>query len=189
MKRCPQCLFIYPESDQHCDFDNTPLVVVNDSEIDAATTKPRDSQPTRRGKRKVLLIAAAFVIGLALVVVYKFSQKTSADVPVVTASEVPASPTPSPSPSPSVAPSPSPSPSPSPKASPTRTATAHTSASLNPISTSGPDAAAKRKPVIYLKDGGKIEADEVWRTRDGIWFRRNGIVTLLKHARVKSIAN
>ena len=181
MKRCPQCLFIYPESDQHCDFDNTPLVVVNDSEIDAATTKPR------RGKGKFLLIAVAFVVGLALVAVYKFSQKTSTDVPVVTASEAPPAPGPSPSPSPIV--SPSPSPSPTPKPSPSRTATAHTSASLNPISTGGPDSAAKRKPVIYLKDGGKIEADEVWRTRDGIWFRRNGVVTLLKNARVKSIAN
>ena len=37
MKRCPQCLFIYPESDARCDFDNTPLVVVDDAEIDSAT--------------------------------------------------------------------------------------------------------------------------------------------------------
>jgi hypothetical protein len=45
------------------------------------------------------------------------------------------------------------------------------------------------KPVIMLTSGGKIDADEVWRTRDGVWYRRNGIVTLLKHNRVKSIAN
>ena len=180
MKRCPQCLFIYPESDEHCDFDNTPLVVVNDSEIDAAT-KPR------RGKAKLLLIVVAFVVGLTLVGLYKFTQKSPNPIPVATASEAPAPPTPLPSPSPSV--SPSPSPSPSPKASPTRTASSHTSSSLNPISTSSPDTGAKRKAVILLADGGRIEADEVWRTRDGVWYRRNGIVTLLKHARVRSIVN
>ena len=45
------------------------------------------------------------------------------------------------------------------------------------------------KPVILLTSGGKIDADEVWRTRDGVWYRRDGIVTLLKHARVKAIIN
>jgi hypothetical protein len=43
--------------------------------------------------------------------------------------------------------------------------------------------------VILLTSGGKIDADEVWRTRDGIWYRRNGIVTLLKPGRVKAIVN
>jgi hypothetical protein len=34
--------------------------------------------------------------------------------------------------------------------------------------------------VITLSSGGRIEADEVWRTKDGVWYRRNGIVTLVK---------
>ena len=38
-----------------------------------------------------------------------------------------------------------------------------------------------------LTSGSKIEADEVWRTRDGIWYRRNGMVTLLKRNQVKAI--
>jgi hypothetical protein len=38
-----------------------------------------------------------------------------------------------------------------------------------------------------LTSGGKIEADEVWRTKDGVWYRRNGIVTLLKRGQVKNI--
>jgi hypothetical protein len=40
-----------------------------------------------------------------------------------------------------------------------------------------------------LTSGGKIEADEVWRTKDGVWYRRNGIVTLLKRGQVKNIAS
>ena len=43
------------------------------------------------------------------------------------------------------------------------------------------------KPVIMLVSGGKIDADEVWRTKDGVWYRRNGIVTLLKRGQVKNI--
>ena len=179
MKRCPQCLFIYPESDERCDFDNTPLVVVNDSEIDAAT------KPRRKKNVRSVLIGLAVMLAVGTFVLYKISTQSSPDIPVVVteAAALPHAPAPTPLPSPSV------SPSPSPKPSPTRGATSHTSSSLNPISTSGPDAGAKRKPVIHLTDGGKIEADEVWRTRDGIWYRRNGIVTLLKHSRVKAIAN
>ena len=45
------------------------------------------------------------------------------------------------------------------------------------------------KPVIILASGAKIDADEVWRTRDGFWYRKNGIVTLLKHSQVKSVAS
>ena len=39
--------------------------------------------------------------------------------------------------------------------------------------------------MIMLTSGGKIEADEVWRTKDGVWYRRNGMVTLLKRGQVK----
>ncbi len=180
MKRCPQCLFIYPESDQHCDFDNTPLVVVNDSEIDAAI-KPR------RKNLRLLLIPVVVILALGIFVFYKLASKSSPEIPVVVteAAPLPQAPASTPLPPSAV------SPSPTPKPSPTRTATAHTTSSLNPVSTGGPATGTKRggKPVILLTDGGKIEADEVWRTREGIWYRRNGIVTLIKHGRVRSIVN
>ena len=180
MKRCPQCLFIYPESDQRCDFDNTPLVAVKDSEIDAATNPPR----RRRNKTLLIVVAVAVMAAMASFMVYKPGSKneqSSAPAPVAVAESLPEAPGPSPSPSPSV------SPSPSPKASPERVATSHTKSSLNPISTG--TGTKQRKAVILLTDGGKIDADEVWRTRDGVWYRRNGLVTLLKHGRVRSIVN
>lgn len=188
MKRCPECLFIYPESDERCDFDQTPLVVVDDSEIDAA--------PKPRGRRMQFLsiLAAAVLLGLIGVLFYGFSKKTNrpdeqrSNTPVAVA-EPPQPPSSTPSPSPSVAPSPSPSPTPKP--SPTRVATSHTTTSRDPVSTSGPGIGSRRggKPVILLTSGGTIDADEVWRTRDGVWYRKNGIVTLLKSARVKAIVN
>jgi len=45
------------------------------------------------------------------------------------------------------------------------------------------------KATILLTSGRKLSADEVWRTRDGVWYRRDGIVTLLKRGRVKAIVN
>lgn len=186
MKRCPQCLFIYPESDERCDFDQTPLVVVADSEIDSATMPRRKSlKPLVIGAAAVLLVAVGFLF-------YVFSKNTdkteaSTNIPVAVVEETPVAPAPSPSPSVS----PSPSPSPTAKPSPTRVATSHTTTSVDPVSTSGPGIGTRRgrKPTILLTSGGKIDADEVWRTRDGFWYRKNGIVTLLKPGRVKAIIN
>ena len=184
MKRCPQCLFIYPESDQLCDFDQTPLVGVDDSEIDSPA-KPRGS------KIKFVFIMLAAVVAFGVVALFlglksETKAEESSPIPITITPEPPPPP---PSPSPSI--SPSPSPSPSPKSSPTRVATSHTTTSVDPVSTSGPGIGTRRggNPTIILTSGGKIEADEVWRTRDGYWYRKNGIVTLLKPGRVKSIVN
>jgi hypothetical protein len=187
MKRCPQCLFIYPESDERCDFDNTPLVAVKDSEIDAATsptTTPATTSTPRRNNLKRLAIVLAIMLLPAITVVYLTTTKNEPSLPstpVVSAESTPVSPSPTPEPSPSA------SPSPSPQASPDRVATSHTRTSLNPISTG--TGARPTKSRILLTDGSKIDADEVWRTRDGVWYRRNGLVTLLKNGRVKSIVN
>jgi hypothetical protein len=188
MKRCPQCLFLYPESDERCDFDNTPLEVVDEAEVAAATGSNRPA------RRKVVPLAAAvgLMLGVLVFAVYygvsQFGRKTSA-APVTVASPAPPQPEVPPLPSPSPDVSPSPSPSPSPKSSPATVSTAHTRATSDPVSTSGPGIAQRQggKPVIMLTSGGRIDADEVWRTRDGVWYRRNGIVTLLKRGQVKSI--
>lgn len=188
MKRCPQCLFLYPDSDEHCDFDKTLLEVVDDAEIEAAT------RPTRP-KRRVLPIVAA--VGLLLgvfvfAIYYAVSRQTqeAAAAPQTSSTPAPvAAPQPAlPSPSPTVSPSPSPTPSPKTAVNGTPIA-AHTRASSDPVSTSGPGIGNRQggRPVIVLTSGGKIEADEVWRTKDGVWYRRNGMVTLLKRGQVKSI--
>ena len=192
MKRCPQCLFIFPDSDSKCDFDQTPLEHVDDATIDAAN-RPR--------KRRTLPIAAAIglMLGVLVFALYyglsrqpqKASAATESPVTVESVVPPPATPPATASLSPEVSPSPSPSPSivPPPKASPSQPATAHTRATSDPVSTSGPGIGTRQggKPVIMLTSGGKIEADEVWRTKDGVWYRRNGMVTLLKRGQVKTI--
>ena len=189
MKRCPQCLFLYPDSDEHCDFDKTPLEVVDDSALEAAT-----SRPTRR---RSLPIAAAIGVLLGLLafaiyfaVSYKTRKAAAATEPATQNAPV-SEPSAVATPSPSLESSPSPSPSPaaSPKNSPGSVSTAHSRATSDPVSTSGPGMGTRQggKPVIVLASGGKIEADEAWRTKDGVWYRRNGIVTLLKAGQVKTI--
>jgi hypothetical protein len=197
MKRCPQCLFIYPESDTRCDFDNTPLVAVDEAELDAAT----NSTPTPAKPRQSKLLLIAGIAGLLLGVIafvgyYSFAQRTQKTAEIQSNTTATPEPVVAPqpavaSPSPEVIASPSPSPSPTPKSSAERLATSHSSTTVSPVSTSGPGMGKKLggKPVILLTSGGKIDADEVWRTRDGVWYRRAGIVTLLKHGRVKAILN
>ena len=185
MKRCPQCLFLYPDSDERCDFDKTALEFVSEAEIDATTSKT--------SKRKVVPIVAAvgLILGvLAFTIYYAVNQYTSNNSAAIPVQNIVA-PAPvqpvilSPSPSPTVAPSPSPSVKPS----PTGISASHSRSTTDPVSTSGPGIGKRQggKPVIILTTGAKIEADEVWRTRDGVWYRRNGMVTLLKRAQVKAI--
>jgi hypothetical protein len=189
MKRCPQCLFLYPETDERCDFDKTLLEVIDDAEIEAAT-RPAKS------KRRMLPIAAAvgLLFGVFVFTIYyavsRQMQKASA-APQTSSTPVPiATPQAAATPEPSLSVSPSPSSSPSPKAAASATpSAAHSRASTDPVSTSGPGMGNRQggRPVIMLTSGGKIDADEVWRTKDGIWYRRNGMITLLKRGQVKAI--
>lgn len=206
MKRCPQCLFIYPDSDSRCDFDNTPLVVADDAEIEAATAppapqaKPKKRSAPKKTKRKLLVVIPVVALALCFAVVAYFTLNSRRDRKPQTVATigVPAGPIVRPTqPEPVVAPlpveaaSPSPSPVESAKPAAQRVATAHSNTTATPVSTSGPGLGKKLggKPVILLTSGGKIEADEVWRTKDGVWYRRDGIVTLLKQGRVKAIVN
>ena len=216
MKRCPQCLFIYPDSDTRCDFDNTSLVVVNDAELESATnpaeppvaakkkrasassSKKRSAGSKKGGRKKGTAITAAVGLALGLggfFVYLGLSQRaeTVAEIPPAANAGVA---TVAPPPqvviaSPALVEAPSPSPTPTSKTTSDQTATSHSRTTVAPVSTSGPGMGKKLggKPVILLTTGGRIDADEVWRTRDGVWYRRAGIVTLLKHNRVKAIVN
>jgi len=193
MKRCPQCLFIYLESDTRCDFDNTPLVVVDDAEIDAATSQ--HTPPSKSKKLVVLTIPMVLALSLVGFLAYRVSERNvpqTADVPPQVIPLAPqATPIISRAPIQDVSTSPTPSPAAPVKPATERVVTAHSNTTIAPVSTSGPGLGKKLggKPAILLTSGGKIDADEVWRTKDGVWYRRDGIVTLLKPGRVKAIVN
>lgn len=193
MKRCPECLFIYPDSDSRCDFDNTPLVVADEAEIEAATSKTTSRKPKRLVITTLVVLTFCLVVSVGYFALRKRADRKAQTVATIGISAGRAVSQPpllvAPSPVPSGTPSPSPVEPPKPAAP--RIATAHSNATVAPVSTSGPGMGKKLggKPVILLISGGKIEADEVWRTKDGVWYRRDGIVTLLKQGRVKAIVN
>jgi len=203
MKRCPHCLFIYPETDSVCDFDQTPLVSATDAEIAAVTnitelpaSKISAASPNRKNWRGLLLSGAiGLLLGMVIVGVYVavHRQMTPQQSPVQPDTLSTSQPFIAPSPSPSATvivqtATPEPTVEATTKSTSAKTATAHSSTSTTPVSTSAPNVGVKSgKSVILLTSGGKVEADEVWRTKDGIWYRRDGIVTLLNKARVKAI--
>lgn len=41
--------------------------------------------------------------------------------------------------------------------------------------------------IIRLVSGAKIEAEEVWQTGEGVWYRKGTVISLLDPKNVKSI--
>ena len=203
MKRCPQCQFIYLNSDEWCDFDQTPLVSIDDETVEAAisTNSAKSSAPTagssvlrRRLPQLIVILAGAFllIIGLGFAAVYLVlkARANEAAVNQVKPVQLPVIERPSTSPVVSTTiVEPTPEPTPKTVPTPNHTTVSKAAVSIGPVSTSGVSTSGKSggKPVILLTTGGKIEADQVWRAKEGVWYRRNGIVTLLKRERVRAI--
>jgi len=190
MKRCPQCKSLFPDAENFCELDGTPLV----SEPEPA---PLINQ-NRSNTNTILIVGALLgvVLGLLPVLVYVAwksgrddqnanqasanSNFTQPQLPAQLSRPAPPVPTPSPSEEPS--PSPSPEPSPSPQSTPPPI-----ELSSSPVSTAA-GAKDKSGPVIIrLQSGHTIEAEEAWQTAEGIWYRRSGVVALLDPKDVKSV--
>ncbi len=205
MKRCPQCSFVHLDTDDRCDLDGTILVHADDSEIDSVSGANQGTPVVAQRKetavlkpersRKALAVAAIalLVLGVILFVAYGVNRKNQQAIrvnekisqePLSTPSlgpqQTPSTPTPEESPRLNTSSSPTLRSTPSSYPHATREAM-----SLNPVST-GTNGDDRIGPVfIRLTNGVRIEADEVWQTKEGFWYRRNGIVTLIKANRVK----
>ncbi len=196
MKRCPQCKFIYLDTDEVCDLDGTPLVHVTDAEVDAAGDRSVKAKAPKRNLRVLAITAmAALAFGVVLFFVYYISIRARQQAQIQEQNRNESAVTPLPTPQQTLSTAPTPPSSPSLE---TSSATAERSSasshpgsqrptvSSNPVST-GVNEGARTGSVIRLTNGSKIEADEVWRTKEGFWYRRNGLVTLIKANRVKAI--
>lgn len=192
MRRCPECNSLFPDAEHFCEADGTPLVTVDDP----PGPLPIERTPHPKSNEWLLPIGvlAGIVLGVLLVLVYFVTSRQTAQENSNTTSSSssaqqqvvpplrPAPPaTASPSPEPSVEPSASPSvETPSPENSSARVVS-----SSNPISTA---AKGTSDPVIIrLNSGLTIEADEAWQTAEGIWYRKNSVVSLLDPKNVKAI--
>jgi len=194
MKRCPQCSFLYLDTDEVCDLDGTPLIQVNDAEVEGstapipATVPPKSEKP---GSQRGLILTAAGGLLIGVVIVFGYVGLSRRRAPQVQLPQ-PVAQVAMPSPSQpltieTATPTPEPSPSPSERSSPAPSPrTSRAVVNNNPVSTTA-NQKTTGPVVIRLTNGSRIEADEAWRTREGVWYRRGGVVTLLNSGRVKSI--
>lgn len=223
MKRCPHCSFLYLDSDQLCDLDQTPLVEDHSADVAAIEhSAGKQSANVSIRQRKLSLkilstaVIAGLVIGLTLLLSYQRMRLEASQAPTTSQSQtfqpVPASQvsleaqpasnevsdkvahaqeesdTPvSPANTPHSAKPPS---SKTERTTPnTRPDSARLRVSSNPVSTGNVTKQDRGPVTIRLADGSTLQADEVWRTKAGIWYRRKGIVTLLKPNRVRSTSH
>jgi cytoskeletal protein RodZ len=228
MKRCPQCSFLYLDTDQLCDLDQTPLLpddfepdpdVSSNSEPKAEKVKPTAAIRKPKAKRKVnrktvsAVLVAGFIIGLTLLFAYqrmrpalqasqppptsqdqtsqasRVSQVAEPASNEVAGAELaqqdsPSSDAPNEDKSPSVE---APTSATAKTTSNARPDTARVRVSSNPVSTGDVTRAGRGPVTIRLANGTSLEADEVWRTKAGIWYRRKGIVTFIKPNRVRAM--
>jgi hypothetical protein len=223
MKRCPECSFLYLDSDQLCDLDKTPLIA-DDSATDLGAiehSEQKAGQVSLNAAMRMLnlktlsaAIVASLIIGLMLMFSYQrmrpslqasqappTSQAQAAQASRVTqvaqqvSNEVSANATLAQQesefpvmPDDNTSPSAKPSSSTTAKTTPnTRPDSARLRVSSNQVSTGDVTKSGRGPVTIRLANGSTLQADEVWRTKAGIWYRRKGIVTLLKPNRVRAM--
>ena len=191
MKRCPECKSLFSDTENFCEIDGTPL----STEVISQQAPP--AIPQMRPKSNTILIVGVvlgLVFGILPVLVYmaltrgrdgENANQRAANTSVAQSQfpqRVVAPPPPLSSPSPSAEPSPSPSAETSPTPQPTQP---RIELSSSAISTAAKD---KSGPVVItLQSGNTIEAEEAWQTKEGIWYRRSGVIALLDPKDVKSV--
>jgi len=189
LKRCPECNSYFPDAEQFCELDGTPLVNVEDAPNPLPVVAP---QPKSNLTLLPIGVLMGVLLGVLLVVVYfAMLQQTAPETSNTNSSNSsaqqqvinPRQPAPLADASPSLEPSASPSiETPSPQSNPTQAELS----SSNPISTA-PGAKSSGPVVIRLNSGATIEADEAWQTGEGIWYRKHSVVSLLDPKNVKGI--
>ena len=205
MKRCPECYEPYDDQAKFCEADGHELLA-----DPAPTPKPEvavvaaPAQPVWWPAAALgVLIGVIFGAGV-FAVAFMVSRPTSDEKPVTTqATEVPDRVLPhraatafnsAPTPTPEASPSPNSEVQAQAEPSPaTNTENKTASAQLNqgPISTGQKSTAAEgeatAQTVIEMTDGSKLDVDAAWEDKEGIWYRRSGLVSFVDSSRVKSI--
>lgn len=57
----------------------------------------------------------------------------------------------------------------------------------SPSAASGSSGNRQNPVTVRLTNGATIRADEVWETKEGVWYRQAGMVTFLKRSRVRTV--
>jgi hypothetical protein len=191
MKQCPECNEVFDNQKAFCDMDGAELVRLTDSpRAISETNPPAGSTPVWvtgviGGLIGIILCVLLYIAFLApkRETALQDNQNTETTTPKSNQIAVmPAPPRETASPTETASPAEAEA---SPTASPAAPAAATPPPAVNhgPIATSGKN----ERAIIKMKDGSTLEADAAWEDKQGIWYRRSGVVSLLDKNKVEAI--
>ena len=205
MKRCPQCYELHSDSDRFCERDGHELLT--DPTYAAEAVMPIRAKSAQRQ----WLPAAAFGVLIGLIVGAGIflpisllsrsappesqTQRQASEAPtkvlpnrLATTSHTAPTPLPEESPSPDSAEAEA---TPSP-ATNTDNKTVAVQLNQGPISTGQKTKQSENEAgvqtVIEMTDGSTLDVDAAWEDKQGIWYRRSGLVSFVESSRVKAIS-
>jgi hypothetical protein len=209
MKRCPQCYQVYADDERFCEADGQELLA--DPAASPEPTQPIPPTPPVAVAGPTWLPAAMLgvLIGIgigasvfAAVMLSSGSKENEPQVVREAPTEVRERPVSMHATAANPAPTAEPEESPSPEAEEEAEAEASpqvteenkaVTAELNqgPISTGKKAKAGESETglqtVIEMNDGSTLDVDAAWEDKQGIWYRRSGLVSFVESSRVKAI--
>ena len=209
MKRCPQCYEVYPAEERFCEADGQELLA--DPALTPEPAEPVLATPPVAVAGPTWLPAAALGvligigIGASVFAAVMLSSNSKEDEPRIVREAAPqvreriptmqaAVANPTPTAEPEASPSPEAEEQAEAEASPQVTEeNKAATAELNqgPISTGKKPKAGESETglqtVIEMNDGSTLDVDAAWEDKQGIWYRRSGLVSFVESSRVKAI--
>ena len=203
MKRCPQCYEVYDEAERFCEADGHELLADPAVAPSSQAVPPPPAPAPAWMPAAVLGVLIGIGIGAGIFAAISLSNGSTDNEPkaVRESKEVRQSPqslratvaNPAPTAEPEESPSPEAEEEAEAEASPQPTADTKSVAQFNrgPISTGektkGNETEANVQTVIEMHDGSTLDVDAAWEDKQGIWYRRSGLVSFVESSRVKAI--
>ena len=207
MKRCPQCYEVYDEEQRFCEADGQELLA-----DPVSTPNPRAVPPPPPAAGSAWLPAAALgvLIGIGIgagifAVATLTSGSADAEPRVVRETPQVREPAPTlratvanPAPTPQAEESPSPEEEQEAEAEASPQAPADNKSDVakfnqGPISTGKKvkveESETALQTVIEMNDGSTLDVEAAWEDKQGIWYRRSGLVSFVESSRVKAITS
>ena len=206
MKRCPECYAVYDEAEKFCEADGHELLA-DPTAVPESRTMAAPPQPAATPTWLPAAALGVFIgigIGAGIFAAITLSSRSTDEPQAVREStavreQAPTSlrataANPAPTAEPAESPSPEAEEEAEAEASPQPTAdNKAVAAELNrgPISTGKKtnlnESEASVQTVIEMNDGSTLDVDAAWEDKQGIWYRRSGLVSFVESSRVKAI--
>ena len=206
MKRCPQCYEVYDESERFCEADGQELLAdpASAPERSQAVALPPPAAGPSWLPAAILGVLIGIGIGAGIFAAITLSSSKQDEPQVVREAPVvreqapnlraTAVANPAPTAEPEASPSPEPEEEAEAEASPQTTEDNKSDvAEFNrgPITTGKKpktdESEAALQTVIEMHDGSTLDVDAAWEDKQGIWYRRSGLVSFVESSRVKAI--